>query len=60
MSHWGRGAGLTTATVQEAIQDNLFKDIGRSDPLLRFSINQGPSPRDPVMIKVPHPAKTED
>jgi hypothetical protein len=58
MSHWGHGAGLSTATVQKAIQDNLSKDIGRGTPLLRFSISQGPSPRDPVMIKVPHPAKS--
>jgi hypothetical protein len=58
MSHWGYGAGLSIETVQKAIQSNLFKDIGRRDPLLRFSISQGPSPRDPVMIKVPHPAKS--
>ena len=56
MAHWGHGAGLSTETIQKAIQANLFKSIGRRKPILRFSISQGPDPRDPTMIKVPHPA----
>ena len=59
MSHWGHGAGLSTATVQRAIQDNLFKNIGgRGDPLLRFSVRQGPKRSDPIMIKVAHPCRS--
>jgi hypothetical protein len=56
MTFWGHGAGLSIGTIQKAIQANLFKNIGRRNPILRFSISQGPDPRDPVMIKVPHPA----
>ena len=59
MSHWGHGAGLSIETVQRAIQDHLFKDIGgRGDPLLRFSVSQGPRRRDPIMIKVAHRGRT--
>jgi hypothetical protein len=59
MTHWGHGAGLSTATVQSAIQNNLFKDIGaRGDPLLRFSVSQGPNRSDPIMIKVAHPCRS--
>ena len=56
MIYWGHGAGLSIGTIQNAIQANLFKSIGRRNPILRFSISQGPDPRDPIMIKVPHPA----
>ena len=56
MTYWGHGAGLSIGTIQNAIQANLFKNIGRRKPILRFSISQGPDPRDLIMIKVPHPA----
>jgi hypothetical protein len=56
MAFWGNEAGLSVETIQMALQAHLFKHIGRRNPTLRFSISQGSDPRDPVMIKVPHPA----
>ena len=56
MAYWGNEAGLSIETIQRALQAHLFKNIGRRNPTLRFSISQGSDHRDPVMIKVPHPA----
>jgi hypothetical protein len=58
MGYWGYSAGLSIEKVQAAIQDNLFKHIGRGDPRLRFSVCQGPGDRDPIMIKVAHRSKS--
>ena len=53
MSFWGFNAGLSTAMVQSAIQEHLFKKPRHGEtPVLRFSVSQGPVRRDPVMIKV--------
>ena len=52
MTFWGFNAGLSTATVQAAIQEHLFKKQRHGEPRLRFSVNQGPIPRDQVMLKV--------
>ena len=57
MRFWGHREGLPVERVQEAIQDNLFKSIGRGSPRLRFSVSQGPGHRDPVIIKVAQRSK---